>query len=168
MTKSTRMTGYMEPNNKYYVVQPIIIFLSDVHAHWLCKWNIRALLQYFPFFSFLLVETHFMFKILVIHRAAVKMKEKLLHLFYICCFTQHSQLMLICNAATVLRYCALSVFVLCKYCSGNSVLVRIFFQLRMVATVPCGTVATVVTFFFSFRLFFFFSFYIYCFITHYI
>ena len=95
MTKSTRMTGYMEPNNKYYVVQPIIIFLSDVHAHWLCKWNIRALLQYFPIFSFLLVETHFMFKILVIHKAAVKMKEKLLHLFYICCFTQHSQLMLI-------------------------------------------------------------------------
>ena len=62
------------------------------------------------------------------------------------------------NAATVLRYCTLSVFVLCKHCSGNGVLVRIFFQLRIVATVPCGTVATVVTFFFSFRLFFFFPF----------
>ena len=64
------------------------------------------------------------------------------------------------NAATVLRYCALSVFVLCKHCSGNSVLVRLFFffQLRIVATVPCGTVATVVTFFFLSVCIFFFPF----------
>ena len=46
------------------------------------------------------------------------------------------------NAATVLRHCALSVFTLCKHCSGNSALVRhfafffsFFFQFRTVATV---------------------------------
>ena len=56
---------------------------------------------------------------------------------------------------TVLRYCALSVFALCKHYSGNSVLV--IFQFRTVATIPGGTIATVVTVFFGvFRLYFFF------------
>ena len=31
------------------------------------------------------------------------------------------------NAATVLRYCTLRVFILCKHCSGNSTLVKHFF-----------------------------------------
>ena len=63
---------------------------------------------------------------------------------------------------TVLRYYALSVFALCKHCSGNSDLV--IFKFRTVATIPGGTIATVVTVFFGvFRLYFFFSFYIYCF-----
>ena len=58
---------------------------------------------------------------------------------------------------TVLRYCALSVFALCKHCSGNSALV--IFQFRTVATIPGGTIATVVTVFFGvFRLYFFFPF----------
>ena len=56
---------------------------------------------------------------------------------------------------TVLWYCALSVFALCKHCSGNSALV--IFQFRTVATIPSGTIATVVTVFFGvFRLYFFF------------
>ena len=61
---------------------------------------------------------------------------------------------------TVLRYYALSVFALCKHCSGNSDLV--IFQFRTVATIPGGTIATVVTVFFGvFRLYFFFFPFIY-------
>ena len=63
---------------------------------------------------------------------------------------------------TVLRYCALSVFALCKHCSGNSALV--IFQFRTVATIPGGTIATVVTIFFLLFVLFF-SFYIYSFTT---
>ena len=74
------------------------------------------------------------------------------------------------NAATVLRYCTLRVFVLCKHCSGNSTLVRhfffFFFSFNLLfkfcteTTVPLGTVATVVAFYFLFfRLYFFL---IYC------
>ena len=73
------------------------------------------------------------------------------------------------NAATVLRYCTLRVFILCKHCSGNSTLVKNFasffffnllFKFCTEATVPIGTVATVVAFFFlAFRLHFFL---IYC------
>ena len=47
-------------------------------------------------------------------------------------------------------------------CNGNSVLVRhffFFFQFQIVATVPCGTAATVVTFsFFIYSICTFFSF----------
>ena len=61
------------------------------------------------------------------------------------------------NAATVLRYCTLSVFVLCKHCSGNSVLVRIFLASNSSYS-SIGTVATVVTFFFLSVCIFFFPF----------
>ena len=56
------------------------------------------------------------------------------------------------NAATVLRYCALSVFTLFKHCRGNSALVRyfaFFFFFRPVATV------VIVFFCLPFVLFFF-------------
>ena len=61
------------------------------------------------------------------------------------------------NVATVLWHCTLSVFALCKHCSGNSALVSplffffltLLFKFCTVTTVPSGngTVATVVSFF---------------------
>ena len=54
----------------------------------------------------------------------------ILHMLFYTTFTIDADILSIKsgNAATVFRYCALSVFVLCKHCSGNSVLVRIFFS----------------------------------------
>ena len=53
------------------------------------------------------------------------------------------------NAVTVLRHCALRVFALCKYCSGNSALVRHFFFFFFLQSSVC---------------IFFFLLYIYCYI----
>ena len=55
------------------------------------------------------------------------------------------------NSTTVIWYCALNVFVLCKHCSGNSILVRHIFFFFSVSN------STVVTLFFVFHLYFFFS-----------
>ena len=84
------------------------------------------------------------------------------------CFTHVSNTSLIYKssyAATVLCYCSFSVFPQFIY-SGNLVSTLPFFfflKFRIVATVPCGTVATVFTFFLAFRLYFF-SLYIYIYI----
>ena len=58
------------------------------------------------------------------------------------------------NATTVIWYCALNVFALCKHCSGNSILVReiLFFFFLPVSN------SIVVTVFFVFHLYFFFPF----------
>ena len=77
-------------------------------------------------------------------------------------------------SATVLWYCALSVFVLCKCCSSNNALVRhfaffffffFFNQFQIVATVLGGTVATVVTVFLS-SFFIYIYIYIFFFLLH--
>ena len=67
------------------------------------------------------------------------------------------------NATTVIWYCALNVFALCKHCSGNSILVRhiafsfYFYFFFIVSN------STVVTLFFCLPFVLFFPFYIYCF-----
>ena len=68
------------------------------------------------------------------------------------------------NAATVIRYCALSVLALYKHCSGNSALVRHFFFFFPVSNSETVTTVVIVFFFFSFRMYFFFLLYIYIYI----